>query len=460
MASPAFFAPDLLSARITSVVNPLPVLIWNLSGTPHNSGLVLVLGLLAFSVLSAHMQHGYVRAMYEAQLALEKAQHDLRKAKEVAEEAAEAKGQFLANMSHEIRTPLNGVIGLAEILQQSVSDTGAKEIVSDLRRSGEHLLSIVNDVLDLSKIDAGKMTVESVPVALRPLLQACAADFQSLAREKHLDFSCTVAEDVPETVLGDPVRIRQVIGNLVGNAVKFTPSGEVCGTVTTEQQKWLCFAVRDTGIGIDPQRQSAIFEKFTQAESSTARRFGGTGLGLSISRHLAQLMGGAIELESQPGKGSTFRLRIPLQLPPPEGPALPPKPGNTSTKLPANFRILVVDDNPVNLRICLHFARKTGALVESAGSGAAALELHRSKPFDLILMDCHMPEMDGWQTTARIRQLGGRPGRVAVYALTADVFPEVHARCREAGMDGYLAKPVQEEELLAALRSAAAAMPL
>jgi signal transduction histidine kinase/ActR/RegA family two-component response regulator len=456
MASPAFFAPDLVSARITSVLNPVPLLIWNLVGTPHQSALLLVLGLLAFSVLSAHMQHGYVKGAYRAQLALEQAQHELRTAKDLAERAAAAKGEFLATMSHEIRTPLNGVIGLAEILYQHDLDGTVKEIAGDLRSSGRHLLSIVNDVLDLSKIDAGKMTVESVPIAVRKLLLHCVADFQPQAREKSLLLSCEIEDDLPEIVLGDPVRVRQIAGNLISNAVKFTPAGEVAVHASRESDEWLRIAVRDTGIGIPPARQEAVFEKFTQAETSTARRFGGTGLGLSISRQLAELMGGSLNVESKHGLGSTFSLRIPLRVPAGETSALAQDahPGQTASwGLPRDFRILVVDDNPVNLRICVHFTQKSGAIVDSASSGRAAIAMHVEAPYDLILMDCHMPELDGWQTTAKIRQLDGKAGQVPVYALTADVFPEVHERCQEAGMNGYLSKPLQVEELREALRT-------
>jgi CheY-like chemotaxis protein len=256
-------------------------------------------------------------------------------------------------------------------------------------------------------------------------------------------------------VLGDPVRIRQVLGNLISNAVKFTQSGEVTGTVMRDGQDWLCFEVRDTGIGISQDRIAAIFDKFTQAESSTTRRYGGTGLGLSISRHLAELMGGSLQVESTEGSGSAFRLRIPLEVAVQDRPQEKPNPD--TWKLPADFRILVVDDNPVNLRICMHFTQKTGAIVESASSGLAAIAMHRELPYDLIFMDCHMPEMDGWQATERIRAMGGRAGQVPVYALTADVFPEVHEKCWAAGMTGYLSKPIQIDELQKVLRAHAAA---
>lgn len=455
MAAPAFFAPDLFLGRIISFFNPMPLLIWNLVGTSNETGLVLVLGLLGLALLSAKIQHGYVREMYSARIAFEQAQRDLRAAKDVAEEAAAAKGQFLANMSHEIRTPLNGIIGLADILNQCELDGAAKDVAADLRRSGQHLLSIVNDVLDLSKIGAGKMTLERVPMALRELVKACAADFQAMARTKNLTLAYDVVGEVPETVMGDPLRIRQVLGNLIGNAVKFTQSGSVTVGVSCEGEDSLCLTVRDTGIGIPGDRLDAIFEEFSQAESSTTRRFGGTGLGLSISRQLAGLMGGSIVVESILGQGSSFHFRIPLAVDP-SAQAHEAVPLWEWTLAP-DFRILVVDDNPVNLRICLHLTRKTGAIVESASNGLAAIAMHSERPYDLILMDCHMPELDGWQTTAKIREMGGPMGLVPVYALTANVFSEVREKCKAAGMNGYLTKPIQLKELHDALRAHAPA---
>jgi two-component system, sensor histidine kinase len=454
IATPLIVATDPVMARLLAIASSVPVLVYVLVHLSDMGflGLALATGQVGYTMMLVALQHGYLRGLMEAQynLELQQAQleatrDELRTAKEAAEQAAQVKGQFLANMSHEIRTPLNGIIGLSEVLSYSELPH------SDLKASGEHLRAIVNDVLDFTKISSGKLTLESIAVDVREWTRDCVSPFLQTASGKGLALSFQVDDEVPLRILGDPLRMRQVVANLLANALKFTPRGEVRLRVC-EDNGTLTIRVSDTGIGIAPDRVEHIFEEFAQAESSTTRRFGGTGLGLAISRRLADIMGGTLTVESQLGRGSTFTLAIPLEIyEPARDPSCQAMP--STVQLPSTCRLLVVDDNVVNRRVCQHLLERTGATVLAASSAQEGIEMHRRWPFQLIFMDCQMPETDGWQATRAIRSL---PDPVAahapVVALTANVMPEVKQFCEEAGMNGHLSKPIVMEELYATLR--------
>jgi signal transduction histidine kinase/CheY-like chemotaxis protein len=395
----------------------------------------------------ARGQHRHLRARLTQQILLEEQQEQLRQAKEVAEEASAARARFLATMSHEIRTPLNGVLGLTQLLSDTPLNREQRELLHTLGASGEHLLGIVNDILDYSKITAGKLQLEISVFDPRALLQETMAGVGALAQQRGLAFSWDAAPEVPAYVEGDALRLRQILLNLASNAVKFTPAGEVKVEVTAQSGE-LAFAVMDTGIGIAPQEQRALFRDFSQVDQSTTRRHGGTGLGLVISRHLAEAMGGSIEVESAPRQGSCFTLRLPMPAARPV--SRTPLLAGGGAEFTASIRILIAEDNPVNRRITEAMLAATGATIESVENGSLAVERHLAQPFHLILMDCNMPVMDGFQATAAIRALSPPWGSVPVVALTANAFEEDRQRCLDAGMDAYLSKPIRRQDLLEA----------
>ncbi|MFN8587073.1 MAG: ATP-binding protein [Candidatus Eisenbacteria bacterium] len=379
----------------------------------------------------------------------------MQRNQELAVQASRAKSEFLATMSHEIRTPMNGVSGMASLLLDTPLTAEQKEFAGTIKSSADSLLAIINDILDFSKIEAGKMTLEPVAFDFR---RACADIVDLLAgkaREKGVALELDYAPGVPQRVVGDPVRLRQVVLNLAGNAVKFTAKGHVRVRVThaggTGDTAWLKVEIEDTGIGIPPEAQATIFEKFTQADGSTTRKFGGTGLGLSISRQLVALMGGDLALKSEPGKGSTFGFTVSLLVAPAGAlesdssvPALPRE------KL--GRHVLLVEDNEVNQRVAKHLLHKLGCTLEVAGNGVLALErLAAPHEFDLVLMDCQMPEMDGFEATRRYREREQGADRLPIIAMTANAMQGDRERCMEAGMDDYLTKPVQPSELARAL---------
>ncbi len=360
----------------------------------------------------------------------------LQDALAAAGEASRAKGEFLATMSHEIRTPINGVIGLTQLLSQAALPAREAGYVGMIDSCAKSLLGLVDNILDFSKIEANRVTVSEAPTDLRALVREVADVFTVRAAEKDIGFSAQVGAQVPGHVLADRDRLRQILLNLLGNACKFTVRGSFRLDVRADGGQ-LAFAVSDTGIGIAPADQARLFTRFTQADSSAARRYQGTGLGLAISRELARLMGGDIALDSQPGSGSTFTLRLPLQ--PVLLPAAPaPAP---CTPAPAPARLLLVEDNEVNRLVAQGLLAGLGYhAVDVAEDGLQALEACAAAPYDLVLMDCQMPGMDGFQATAALRARGLR---MPIVALTAHAMAGDRDRCLQAGMDDYLTKPVE-----------------
>ena len=379
----------------------------------------------------------------------------VREARRAAERANSAKTMFLANMSHEIRTPLNGILAMAEMLGHSGLSPDQRDMAGVILQSAESLMGIVNDILDVSKMEAASLRIESVPFELRPILDGVIHLFQPHARQKGLSLECRVAPGVPRAISGDPLRIRQILLNLLSNAIKFTEAGGVTLVVAVagdpDRAPALHFRVADTGIGIPPEVSQRLFRAFTQAEAGTTRKFGGTGLGLAISLRLVTLMGGSIGLESEPGRGSTFWFVIPA----PAVAALksePPVPAAAARPHPApGRRVLIVEDNPVNQIVAARALRNLGCEPEVVASGAAALAALARAEFDLIFMDCQMPGMDGYQTTAEIRrrESGGR--RIPIVAMTANATEGNREKCAAAGMDDYVSKPFRLAALEAAL---------
>jgi len=432
----------------------VPFLIWSFFARERVGLLVfaLVISFMIFVGLLMMANHRHIVTMFRALLLLEVHGEELKRAKETAEEASSARAQFLANMSHEIRTPLHGVLGLTQALGETPLTHSQAEIVGALARSGSHLLAIVNDILDCSKIASGKLTLESVPFGLRALVRDVSAPAEAMSQAKGLRWIVDY-DGIGGSFRGDPLRIRQVLTNLLSNAVKFTASGEVRLQVERDPPGWISFAVTDTGIGISESQCKDLFQDFTQADASTTRRFGGTGLGLAISKRLVELMSGTLSMTSKAGRGSRFTAAIPLPQVG-EGDLLKPEESAKVTLgLPPGKRILLAEDNPINRMIAERFLAGTGAIVEAAETGRVAVARHAAHPYDLILMDCHMPDMDGFEATAAIRTL--REGAdVPIVAVTASAFAEDRERCRRAGMDGYVAKPLRREELIRAVAAA------
>ena len=395
------------------------------------------------------------RACHRASELLAERRAELVRSKEAAEAANQAKSDFLANISHEVRTPLNGVIGITDLALDTELTSTQRDYLDMVKHSSEELLQLINQLLDSAKIEAGKLTLEAMPVGLHELIERTARPLATRAAMKGLTLTFAVSPDVPGYVIGDGMRLRQIIINLVENAIKFTPSGSIqvkaesCRVEGAEVA--VCFSVIDSGIGIPREKQAVIFEAFAQADSSTTRRFGGTGLGLAICSQLVELMGGKLWVESEEGSGSAFHFSVGFKRA-----AAPirtaPQVQATVPQQVVALRVLVVDDNPVNRSVAAGMLERQGHRVVLASNGREAVAAARGQRFDLILMDLQMPELDGLAATARIREAERNLGRrTPIVAMTARAAEDDRARCLAAGMDDYVSKPVSRHQLLSAI---------
>jgi signal transduction histidine kinase/ActR/RegA family two-component response regulator len=431
--------------------------------TPRNAVLSLgvavavalaVLGWVVVLRLRVRRQTEVIRRQLEQTAAL----------KEAAVAANRAKSEFLANMSHEIRTPMNGVMGMIELAQGRGPSPEISEYLRIAQGSAESLLRVINDILDFSKIEAGRLELESVDFELRSWLDEAIATFRPSAAEKGIALSCEVDPGLPRVVQGDMTRLRQILVNLVGNALKFTARGSVrvdIGRATAPASSEsngcvLHFSVSDTGIGIPKEKQQTVFEPFSQGETSMARKFGGTGLGLSICSRLVKMMGGRIWVESDPGRGSCFHFTAELKA----GNETAASPAQSEERSPSgaavsSLRVLLAEDNPVNQIVACKMLQQRGHLVTVAASGREAIERFREERFDLVLMDVQMPEMDGFEAAAALRHLeAGSGAHVPIIAMTAHAMQGDRERCLQAGMDDYVSKPVRPQALFRAIEAA------
>jgi signal transduction histidine kinase/CheY-like chemotaxis protein len=435
--------------------------------------LSLLVGFVVYRLSLAASRARRDDKIVQARLAEAKQQAEVQAQR--AEAASKAKSDFLAMMSHEIRTPMNGVLGFANLLLETPLSDEQREFAHSVKRSGDSLLTIINDVLDYSKIEAGRMTVEQIEVDLRSVCDEVRNILQSAIVERGLTMSVSYQAELPKFIVGDPVRIRQIVLNLAANAVKFTERGAVRIEVSRLDPAQVKISVVDSGIGITEEQLNRMFRRFTQADSSTTRRYGGTGLGLAISKTLVELMGGTIGVYSQPGMGSTFWFTLPLRAaadqvaaaPAAALPAGQPAARPTSALAPVQVpvpaavpaprrapdggasRLLLVEDNFVNERVAVYMLAKLGYQVDVAKHGREALDMLSKQRYGLVFMDCQMPEMDGFEATRIIRDRSSAvlDHDVAVIAMTANAYPEDRARALAAGMNDFLAKPVDRSML-------------
>jgi signal transduction histidine kinase/ActR/RegA family two-component response regulator len=491
-----------LTLQAARIVSAHSTRVTDVSRTHNRLGLALSVLLAVMAVAFGAYAWQQLQRLQRRRLQLEALTAELRQAREAAEVASASKSSFLANMSHEIRTPFQGLKGMLALLANSRLDERQASYLRTARSSADHLLTLLNDILDMSRLESGRMTLAPVPLALRDLLTEVDALMRPQAQLKGLTFSIDADAAVPQRALLDPTRMRQVLFNLVANAIKFTEqgcvalevrvvpaagrsSGPLSGVATAADAdpavvgiSWLDFTITDTGIGMDAATLAKLFQRFSQGDDSRSRRFGGTGLGLEISRNLARLMGGDIVVTSRQGEGSTFVFTVPLQVLPalqgvPEsgaeplaGDVAPSKPAGAASATEAaatasredaaperSLRVLVAEDNEVNRMVMEAILSGLGHAVAFAEDGEQAVSLASGEHWDIVLMDLHMPHMDGLEATRAIRAFPhAQRSQVPIVALTADVFPETRERCEAAGVQDFLTKPVDTAELAACLQ--------
>jgi CheY-like chemotaxis protein/two-component sensor histidine kinase len=379
-----------------------------------------------------------------------------------ARDAALIKENFLANMSHEIRTPLNAIIGFTNLLQRRNLDLQAMQHVQTIQHSGENLLTIINDVLDLSKIEAGMMRIESAPFSIRALLQSVVTMFRSKAVEKKLQLNAGVSDDIPDTLEGDAIRLTQILVNLVGNAIKFTVEGSVDIDISAERRSGnmirTSIVVRDTGIGIKKEKLHSIFERFQQAEASVTRTYGGTGLGLAIVDELVRLQQGTVQAESEEGKGTCFTIIIPYKVSSANIRLEQSKTAMPHKEKPfSGIRILVAEDNEINQSLLSQILKSWNVEFDMAANGKIALEMLSKQAYNMVLMDIQMPVMDGYSATRSIRE--DLPSGIPVVAMTAHAMAGEREKCLALGMNEYLSKPIRQEQLYAIIEKFANSKP-
>ena len=389
---------------------------------------------------------------------LKEAHRLTEKSRQAEKEAKEARGAFLANMSHELRTPMNGIIGLSDILVEGGLDGEKQEMINAVNSSARNLLILLNDILDFSKIEAGELSMEAIPFDIRKIITQVESLQSPMAQQKGLRMSSHVSDAVPKYLVGDPSRLQQILNNLISNALKFTDHGSVTISVSGQlDDQGNCvtkISVTDTGIGIPKEKQASVFEKFQQADASTARKYGGTGLGLSITKDLAELMNGSMSIESEEGVGTTFTATIITPVAKAGGGSPDDVVCETQQNgINMNASVMIVDDHPINLLFMRKVLTQLGfeGFAEAA-SGKKAVDLFKEKPYDVILMDCQMPEMDGFEAARAIREIETAENEPTIIAVTADAMKGAEDKCIAAGMDDYISKPVEKDKLYGLLK--------